>query len=324
MNQSIINQILTIPPSGKYPIFLRSLDAQALGWGLVLGHDEGFSRDLKKLVRQVGVSHLTAASGANISLFQSVFSFLGRLGWLQWCCQVATVPAYWLLSGASGSLFRASVQALFAAFARFIGRPVNLMVSLVLAGLCGLSLGLQADLGFLLSWLACLGIIISRYVISGENENSLSPRRNKIYSFLQKIAIEAVTVHVLVSLVIFSYFNEWQPNGIIGTVLSQPVTTPYILIFVVSVLSEKGNSVAKHISDNAVELSYVFRSGADQVLHGLFSVFLWIWLWTTQLPLIFPLVIIGVALWISSRRLVQKVLAWFVERKDSREWGWSV
>jgi ComEC/Rec2-related protein len=82
---------------------------------------------LKEAMKVLGLSHLFAASGANVSL---VLSFFGRFrDWprkWRFFSRVATVGLYWLLAGAGVSLSRAVVMAILGFLARdLIQRQVS-------------------------------------------------------------------------------------------------------------------------------------------------------------------------------------------------------
>lgn len=307
---------------GLSPIFLQVLDAQALGWGLVLGDDEDFSRSLKQTTREAGVTHLTAASGANIRLFQRVLQPLKWSFWLLRVLEIGMVFLYWNLSGASGSLWRASLFSLLLSGGKILGRPVSVfwLLALVVFGTLGMSW--RDNLGFWLSWLAISGVFISQRFLSGENKNTFSPQ---LYNFLNSVRTDlycGAVVLMFVSGIILQVFGVWQPQGFLGTFLSTPLLSTYITLFLMYVSFKKSNLVAHDTYNLDTPFLSDLENLSAKLLQIFFGLFFLIWTWVANLsPIltngIFAIVVIFI-LW----ELQEKVRQWRNQRREAELWGW--
>ncbi|MBP7811546.1 MAG: ComEC/Rec2 family competence protein [Candidatus Moranbacteria bacterium] len=139
-----------------------------LARGLLLGGSDELPESLTLDFRTVGLSHIVAVSGYNISVLAGGFFLLGiGLGWYRkraiWIAFVGTV-LFVLLVGAPASAVRAALVAIagFGAFA--ISRPIPTVSVLCFAAalmLLGNPLLLRYDIGFQLSFLATFAILFS-------------------------------------------------------------------------------------------------------------------------------------------------------------------
>jgi ComEC/Rec2-related protein len=309
---------------GFSPIFPTPLDAQELGWGLLLGKDDNFSHDMKQQTRMAGVTHLTAASGANISLFQGLLSPWQGMYWLHVTLEFFIIALYWSLSGASGSLWRASVLALVGLGARMCGRPAHLPWLLCLVVLLALSTQWGESLGFWLSWLAVVGVFLSQKSLSGEKKNILSPQMWGFCKWLQFTLQSGVFVLVLVSIVIIRVFGEWQPQGLIGTIVSSPFVPLYLLLFVTGFLLNEGNKVALHFMPGLSEILATPSGFLGSSLQILLGILFLLWQWVAEIPIQLSVSLIGVTLcWVAGLYARKGRVAWR-DRATAQRWGWQL
>lgn len=307
---------------GLSPIFLQILDAQALGWGLVLGDDEDFSRFLKQTTRDAGVTHLTAASGANIRLFQRVLQPFKWSFWLLLILEIGMVFLYWNLSGASGSLWRASVFSLLLSGGKIFGRPVSVFWLLLFVVLATLGTDWLDNLGFWLSWLAITGVFVSQRFLSGENKTVFSPH---LYNFVKSVRSDlycGAVVLTFVSGIILQVFGVWQPQGFLGTFLSTPLLPSYITLFLIVVSLEKSNLVAQDMSNLDASILSDLGSLLAKLLQIFFGCFFLIWAWVAGLPALVTNGLFGIVLIFILRELFSKILKYRAQRTEAAIWGW--
>ncbi|WP_236557530.1 ComEC/Rec2 family competence protein [Arthrobacter sp. 9AX] len=141
-------------------------DPRGLLPGMVTGDTSSLDEGLETAMKSVGMTHLTAVSGANCSLV---------LGALLLACRrfrlprvpaaglaVAGLGLFVLLVGPDASVLRAAVMGAVAVFSLAGGRTGRGLsfLSLAVTGLLLADPGLGSSFGFLLSVLATLGIII--------------------------------------------------------------------------------------------------------------------------------------------------------------------
>ncbi len=133
--------------------------------GILLGVDSGLTRALQNAFKDTGTAHIIAISGFNIAIISGVLMRLfGRwLGaWRGGLLAMLGVGFYTLLVGGGPSVVRAALMGLLGFFAMQVGRR-NLglntlaVVALIMTAVNPL---LPADVGFQLSFLATLGLIL--------------------------------------------------------------------------------------------------------------------------------------------------------------------
>ena len=142
-------------------------DQAALVPGLVVGDTTAMSAELLKEFRATGLTHLTAVSGANLAILLSFLSVVARYcgargRWLT-VISVAGVAVFIALCHSEPSVLRASAMGIvsLAALGRGGGQNSGLRgVCLAIMGLCWIDPWMSRSLGFILSVLACLGIIV--------------------------------------------------------------------------------------------------------------------------------------------------------------------
>jgi len=133
---------------------------------LLFGDEENISKEWKDKFNLVGVRHITAVSGMNITIISVlILSFLLVLGfWRQqaFYFSVILIFLYILMIGAPASAIRAGIMALLFLTAQHFGRLSSGFRAVVFAAAVMLFLNpllLKLDIGFQLSFLAILGII---------------------------------------------------------------------------------------------------------------------------------------------------------------------
>jgi competence protein ComEC len=144
------------------------LDADARGLlpGMVTGDTSGLDEQLKTAMKTVGLTHLTAVSGANCSLILGALLLAAR------SLRLARLPAaalalaglglFVLMVGPDASVLRAALMGAIALASLAGGRTGRGLSFLCLAviGLLLIDPGLGTSFGFLLSVLATVGIIV--------------------------------------------------------------------------------------------------------------------------------------------------------------------
>ncbi len=131
--------------------------------GLITGSRRGIPEDLQQDFADVGLSHLVAISGTNVTM---VIAALGTLlFWLplrwRYIPSVCLVLLFALFTGGSASVMRAAIMGVLGLTAVRLGRSQSLRLS-ILWTLCAMLVWnpkqLWYDAGFQLSFLALLGI----------------------------------------------------------------------------------------------------------------------------------------------------------------------
>lgn len=144
--------------------------------GIIFGGNQGLNTDFVKDLRSSGVMHVIAASGMNVTF---VASFLIGIFGVIFHRKIAITIAifgiifYTFLSGLQPSIIRAAIMSILAFSASFFGRQNLSLVAIFITGYIMLLINpiLLGDIGFQLSFLATLGILLIKPIISMRGQN---------------------------------------------------------------------------------------------------------------------------------------------------------
>lgn len=200
-----------------------------LAEGLLLGGDNHLSTTLKQSFIKAGLSHIVAVSGYNIALIAQGFVLVG-IGIGLWRKQALGMAAlgivlFIVLIGAPASAVRAGIMGLCVFAALFVGRlsqPLNMLLGAAAAMLIFQPLLLRYDVGFQLSFLATLAIII------------VSPFLERLFTeeffgkSLAEIALMTLAVELFVAPLIIYQFHIFSPFALLANILILPLV-PYAM-----------------------------------------------------------------------------------------------
>ena len=206
-----------------------SHDAAGLLPGMVTGDTSALDEGLNAAMQSVGMTHLTAVSGANCSLVLGALLLLAR------SLRLPRVPAavlalaglslFVLLVGPDASVLRAALMGSIALASLAGGRTGRGLSFLCLAviGLLLFEPGLGTSFGFLLSVLATLGIIVL-----GQRMVDLAP------AIVPRWAAAAVAVPLSAQLLCGPAIVLLQPQfstySLLANVLAAPLAAPVTLL----------------------------------------------------------------------------------------------
>lgn len=266
-------------------------DSVSLGLGFLLGDDAGFSYDLRQQSRLAGVSHLVAASGANIALVTWLPERLRNwLGWLGVeASSVFLVVLYCLVAGVSPSLGRATLLWIAIRAGAWTGRKLSLGrrigLPILLAGIVRAQwLG---ELGFWLSWTAWLGMIVSQIVADREKKLVILPQNN-IPAFISAWVTGAVVWWLVAPILIATIgARAIVPSGVAGTWILGAWATPLALL---AFARESLRSLAvfaspRWLDDLLTALTYLQWMASDTFWVMLGFLVTWRERWWLHLPL---------------------------------------
>jgi competence protein ComEC len=133
--------------------------------GILIGAKKTLPDSIIEDFNRTGTSHIVAVSGYNISIIivalASLAKFFGRRAsfWLS----MLFIVIYVIMSGASSSVLRAAIMGVLLLTSLTSGRLYRIIPALMFAALCMLLINpkiLYYDVGFQLSFLATLGIVL--------------------------------------------------------------------------------------------------------------------------------------------------------------------
>lgn len=136
----------------------------SFGLGLLVGIRALIPKDMQTELSLVGLSHLVAVSGYNLTIIvQAVERALGRFGrGISLAASLWLIAGFLLVTGASASIVRASLVSVLSLVAGYYGRRFQpLVLILFTAALtAGYNPVYLTDLGWLLSYLAFFGVLV--------------------------------------------------------------------------------------------------------------------------------------------------------------------
>lgn len=133
--------------------------------GILLGRDQGMSRELQSAFQVTGMTHIIAISGFNITILAGLFSnvFTRLLGHRSGAiAAVIAISCYTLMVGADAAVVRAAIIGTLGVLGSLFGRRQNGLNSLGIAviGMLVFNPRFLWDIGFQLSVAATLGLIL--------------------------------------------------------------------------------------------------------------------------------------------------------------------
>lgn len=207
--------------------YFQPADRDFLINGLIFGDDSKLSAGMTKLFQGLGLSHFTAASGANLRLLVpqrlseiSVFRYSSL--WLLW--ELAGVVLYLKMATFSASLWRASLFWVLGWLGKILGRRVPSLILFLYVLL--LTLVFRAEyfgsLGFQLSFLCVVALYFSQ--MQNDHENTLQELiRPSYFVSIRYVFRESVYVFLFLSPLLFYRFQTLAPIGVVGTIFVSPL-----------------------------------------------------------------------------------------------------
>jgi competence protein ComEC len=184
--------------------------------GLWMG-DDSFSDSWSDVFRQVGISHIVAASGSNIALVANLCSTalftLGVVRQRAFIIILASMFGFVVLSGGESAVTRAAIMAALTLVARDLGRATsarNIYLLTVTAMVVESPLRLRYDPGFQLSALATLGLLLWSRPLS--ERLSFLPER---FSIRESLATTLAATIATFPITVFS-FGTFSPVSILA------------------------------------------------------------------------------------------------------------
>ena len=210
--------------------------AAALANGMLLGIESGIPEDVSAAFTATGTSHVIVISGSNIALLSGVLMaglsrVLGkrRAAWPA----IAGILLYVLLVGADAAALRAGLMGALFVLAGYLGRQSTAYVSLFASALLMTALNPLTlwDVGFQLSFLATLGLVLFTPGISGGFERLLSrllaqERAQRVMGFLNDALIVTLSAQVLTLPLIVYTFGRLSLISLVTNFLILPAQPP--------------------------------------------------------------------------------------------------
>lgn len=230
--------------------FMAKLEARlpepevGLGEGLLLGVKQALGNDLEEAFRKTGLVHIVVLSGYNVMLVVAFFLFflksLSRF-W-QMIFGLVAITAFAFLVGLGATVVRACLMASLLLIVDATGRIYFVMRALFLAGFLMVffnPLTLVFDVGFQLSFLATLGLILIVPI--------LEKYFNKVPNFLdwRSFLLATVATQIAVLPILLYQIGQLSLIAVLANVVVLPaVPLAMLFTFLVGILSFVSDTLA--------------------------------------------------------------------------------
>lgn len=155
--------------------------------GLLIGERSLLSQDTQDMLTKLGLSHIVAVSGYNLSILAGLLDRLlnGRWRWGGLALSLWGIWGFVFLTGAGASILRAGIMCTIFLVLRYYGRERAVLPALGLCAIVMLTINptyLWSDLSWQLSFLSLLGIVV------------ITPRIQAILPSRPRLLIELLAV----------------------------------------------------------------------------------------------------------------------------------
>lgn len=202
---------------------------------LTLGDVSGLSQQLKEDYSVAGASHILALSGSHLAVIYAALEMLFSLFLYRWkigriagkLMIVAFLWGFVFLAGAQPSVIRAAVMYTLLVLASLYARKAVSLNSLCVAAFCMLATDpfTLFDVGFQLSFLAVLGIIVFNAGLYKRLRTSIN-----ILNYFISILTVSISVQLLSFPLVLSYFSMFPTYFLLTNLLVVPVSALILMV----------------------------------------------------------------------------------------------
>ena len=185
------------------------------------------SKELKEKIRDLGLSHITSASGFNVGILTfgifSLFRIFTRNNFLPSIFSIFSILIYSAIADFSASIIRASIFIILVLAGNLFNKKLILLpgISIILLGFFLVSPFSLLDIGLELSCLSFLGIMLFS---------------SKEIKFPFSILFLTLIAQIMITPLIVFYFHNIQLLGLVSNLLAIPVASMILVTSVISVL----------------------------------------------------------------------------------------
>lgn len=206
----------------------------SFGLGLLIGQRNNLPSELTNQLVMVGLVHIVAVSGYNLTILVRAAARL-KLGskYQQLLLSLSLISFFILMTGFSASIVRAAIVSTLSLWAWYYGRKMRAVLILALtAALTALvnPFYIWGDTGWYLSFLAFFGVLIIAPMVS----KRLFRRPPKI---IVSTALETLAAEVMALPLIMSIFGQLSLVGLLANVLVVPLIPFAMLLSAVAAIA---------------------------------------------------------------------------------------
>ena len=208
----------------------------SFGLGILIGQRTTLPADVSKQLAVVGLTHIIAVSGYNLTIIiDAVRRLLGRRSKYQIVlCIVLLTVLFLAMTGLSASIVRASLVSGFSLAAWYYGRTFKplLLISMVAALTAAWNpLYIWGDIGWYLSFLAFFGVLVVAPLVIRRIYVDREPK------FVQSVLLETLSAQIMTIPLILYIFQQFSFVAIISNVLIVPLVPLAMLVSLIAGLA---------------------------------------------------------------------------------------
>ncbi len=197
--------------------------------GIVIGSKASpLNKDLKEKFQSLGLSHITSASGFNLSILAFciffLFSiFLKREKLMATIITLLGITGYSLIAECSSSIIRAGLFLTLVLFGNLFNKRVKILptISLIIIIFFITSPLSLLDIGFQLSVFSFLGLTLFL-----EDINTLTSEKiNKLLRPITSVFFETLFAQLMVLPIVLLYFHNIQIMGLVSNIIAVPLSS---------------------------------------------------------------------------------------------------
>lgn len=213
---SPINELRRNFAAGLYSALPEPQASFALG--LLIGQRATLPEEVKQDLRMVGLTHIIAVSGYNLTIILHASSGLlaHRSKRLSLLLSLGLITAFLLLTGLSASIVRAAIVSTLAIWAGYYGRtfrPLNLIMLAAAITALANPFYVWTDAGWYLSFLAFYGVLVVAPAVMYRF------RRHLKQSLLTIVAVESLCAEIMTLPYVLHVFGQMSFVGLLANVL---------------------------------------------------------------------------------------------------------
>ena len=206
----------------------------AVAAAILLGYDDTLPQELRQKYVAAGAMHILCVSGLHVGVIFMVFSYMlfflnERKNWQRIAKQLVLLLLIWfyaLLAGLAPSILRATIMLSFVIIGNVIGRKGFLLNSLAASAfilLCVNPANLF-DVGFLLSYVAVIGIVVLQGPIS-----KMFYSKYKIVNKIWEITSVTIAAQIATAPFTIYYFHQFPLYFWLSNLFMTPISSVVII-----------------------------------------------------------------------------------------------
>ncbi len=206
----------------------------SFGLGLLIGQRSGLSQDIIAQLTAVGLIHIVAVSGYNVTILARAVARLKlRSRYQRLVLSLALIGLFVLVTGFSASIVRAAIVSTLSLLAWFYGRIFRPIVLIALTAAATALINpfyVWGDLSWYLSFLAFFGVMIVAPMI----QQRLFSRQPKLVT---SVLLETLSAELMTLPLILTYFNQLSLIAPLANLLIVPLVPLAMLLSAIAAVA---------------------------------------------------------------------------------------